>query len=232
MIVCLDKARPFSEVPDGRSIIGKLTHIRIRTSNMKNKRNINILVFSEREIAVPVSIFTRDASTTLERHDWTRSASLITENSYAPLQRWWPRSIFRRSQKIGDIAEEICLEYPNFTLKLSVEYAFTSNLKKLFDDIDEGGGEGKADNNSVKNASLDIEKKDSDARQNETMNENKKIEYEILGAVDDGQSNTAKEKNNSKITFNIKNIIIGSIGFAAMVAGIIYFVAKTSKNKN
>jgi hypothetical protein len=136
MIVCLDKARPYQEVPDGRAIIGYLTHVKIKTSNVRNQRNSNPSIYSERDIAVPVYIVNKDVTVLDREEDWTNTSSPITEIKCAAFPRWWPKSIFKGSQKIGDIAEEITLEYQNYVVKLDVTYAFATDLKMiLFNDI-------------------------------------------------------------------------------------------------
>jgi hypothetical protein len=138
IIVCLDKARPFSELKDGRVMLGNLTHFNIKTSNMKNKfSKTKSQYYTEREIAVPVCMCNRDFQCTSAMFDWTEHYSPITEIKNETLQKWWPRSIFKGTQKIGDMAEEIMIEHQKFIVKFQVTYAFTTELKKLFSNIED-----------------------------------------------------------------------------------------------
>jgi hypothetical protein len=137
IIVCLDKARPYSEIEGGRVMLGDLTHFNIRTSSIKSKfSQTKNQSYTEREIAVPVFMCNRDSPVKGVLTDWTKLYSPITEIQCMPLQRWWPRSIFKGSQKIGDIAEEIVIEHSKYTIEFQVTYAYTSDLKELFSDID------------------------------------------------------------------------------------------------
>jgi hypothetical protein len=137
IIVDLSKARPFSEVPNGREILGKLTKIKIKCApnDSKNLKN-NSTLFSERDLAVPVCITNKDVTAVDRSEDWTNISSPITEIGCCPVVRWWPRAIFRGSQKIGDIAEEIRLDCQTYTVRLETFYAFTQDIKEaLFSDI-------------------------------------------------------------------------------------------------
>jgi hypothetical protein len=136
IIVCLDKARPFSEIYDGRTMLGNLTHFNIKTSNMKSRfARIKEQSYTEREIAVPVYMCNRDILEKSTLNDWTELYSPITEIKNEPLQKWWPRSVFKGTQKIGDIAEEIIIEHQKFIIEFQVTYAFTTELKGLFNGV-------------------------------------------------------------------------------------------------
>jgi hypothetical protein len=131
IIVCLDIAYRFHELKDGRKFIGNLANIKIRPYNLSNYIRGN-----EYTLAVPVFICNKNEQNRENNVDWTRSNSPITEIKYKPLQRWWPKSMFRGVSRIGE-EEEVIIEYSNFSIKLRVIYAFSSELKKLFADIEE-----------------------------------------------------------------------------------------------
>jgi hypothetical protein len=227
IIVCLDKARPFSQVPNGRELIGNLTHIKIRTSNIKKQfTQTESQVYNERDIAVPVFIYHKDSESSVDS-DWTRTSSPITEIKCGCIQRWWPRSIFKGSQKIGDIAEEIVFEYPKFTMRLHVAYAFTSDLKELFSDINDD--KAKLDMDEYQRIIVPIV--------NELISDNKKyipnkpeLKEPIPGDPIDNTSTpklpvVMKNKNNSKVKYVVGSIIIGAVA-AGLFFGIRWLKSK------
>jgi hypothetical protein len=130
IVVCLDKARPFSEIPDGRSLIANFTKFKIKLQNGKVLGTL-----SENDIAVPVFMCNRDGIKRERDVDWTKDFSPIVEIDCEPLQRWWPRSMFRGIQKIGE-EEIVTVEgYNKFTIQFVVTYAYTHDLKQMFQDI-------------------------------------------------------------------------------------------------
>jgi hypothetical protein len=129
--VCLDKAYKFRDLKYGREFIGNLTSVRIRAQRLGNRDVLS----NEHTLAVPVFICNKNEQSRNINVDWTRSNSPITEMKYKPLQRWWPKSMFRGVSKIGE-EEEVILEYSNFSIKLRVIYAFSSETKEIFGDIE------------------------------------------------------------------------------------------------
>jgi hypothetical protein len=134
MLVCLDKARPISSLEDGRNLIGSLTQLKITSQNMRNRSQTTQTLYSEKDMVVPVFICNPEMEKDISV-DWTRANSPITEIQCKTVQRWWPKSIFKCLQKIGDITEEIKIETNKFIVYFNVSYAFTAEQKTLFDDI-------------------------------------------------------------------------------------------------
>jgi hypothetical protein len=130
IIVCLDKAYKFSDLKNGRVLIGNLTRYKITSQ----KKNIGIP--NENDLAVPVFICNRNAKIRDKRIDWAQTASPIVEIDCDPIQRWWPKAMFRCSQKIGE-QEEIFIKHKDYYIKLYVIYAFSKELKDLFKGIED-----------------------------------------------------------------------------------------------
>jgi hypothetical protein len=140
MIVALHKARPISALENGRELIGRLTQLKITTSNVKNSKNFSDKsIYTEKDQVVPVFLCNPFDKARDVFVDWTRSHSPITEIKCATVQRWWPKAIFQCSQKLGDIAEEIVVTTSKFVLHSKVEYAYSFQQKDLFDDIPDYG---------------------------------------------------------------------------------------------
>jgi hypothetical protein len=137
MIVCCGKARPISSLKHGRELIGKLTQTKIKSSNMRKNNQTSKNLYSERDIVVPAFICNPDTKEeNMDRSvDWTFSNSPITEIKCAPFERWWPRSIFKCSQKIPYIAEEVTVETDLYIVHFEVSYVYTKEHYALFDDL-------------------------------------------------------------------------------------------------
>jgi hypothetical protein len=235
IIVCLDKARPFSEVKGGREIIGLLANTKIKTSNVRLKHSSEQRVYSENEIAVPVAIF--NPGTKAIEDDWTKTFCPITQREYRPMQRWWPKSIFKGSQKIGDIAEEIVIEYPRYIIKLHVNYAFTAISKEMFADIDaeekvaekkeEAEKEkisfslvkGEGEESNIKNVELDADKISFDYKLTDSIPEK---EYDRL---------LVQEKPRQAKSGIVKYVVGGLIA-AALVTGLVFGIKYMVTNKS
>jgi hypothetical protein len=137
ILVYLDATVRFDDIPDGRECVGKLSHMKIIT-NVKGRKTFNqdapSYIYSERDYAVPVIITNKGADKRNPDCDWSNSASPITELAYSPIQRWWPKSIFKGGVKLNGEPEEIVIIYDeNFRIRLSVSYAYTAGMKELFD---------------------------------------------------------------------------------------------------
>jgi hypothetical protein len=144
MIVCLGKERPINSLKEGRELIGDLTKIKIVSSNIKNKNQTSKNLYSERDIVVPAFICNPFSAGYDKAADWTRTNSPIVQIKCAPYQRWWPKSIFKCSQRLGDIAEKIIVETNTYILHLIVSYAYTQEQTALFDDIPDYANDGEA----------------------------------------------------------------------------------------
>jgi hypothetical protein len=140
MLVCLNKARPFSQLEDGEEIIQWLSNVRIKKSGIKNKKNFIALDFSKEELAVPVCILNADCiadNNTIfnMKDDWTNVSSPIIERQCQPLPKWFPKCIFDEGM-IGNIAEEILFDLKSYTIKLKVKYIFQKeSIEELFGNI-------------------------------------------------------------------------------------------------
>lgn len=239
IIVCLDKARPFSEIENGREIIGILANTRIKTSNIRSKHSSEQRVYQENEIAVPVAIF--NTGTKAIEDDWTRTFCPITERDYSPMQRWWPKSIFKGSQKIGDIAEEIVIEYPRYTIKLHVSYAFTAISKELFTDIDaeekkiETEKEEEKENirfNLVRGEGEEGDVADIKLVTEKVGSENKKPEGGISAEDYNKWVDAIVKKQKQRGKEKIVKFIVGGLLATALVTGLVFGIKYIVANKS
>jgi hypothetical protein len=134
MLVNLEKARILSEIPepDGKYILSNLsTHIDFKSSS---KPSIRFDVHNF--ILVPAIIINYGADIKDISQDWTQVMSPISEINYQPIQKWWPKDIFRGFEKLED-KEELTITYDNqFVIKLEVHYAFTAEEKAYFTRIE------------------------------------------------------------------------------------------------
>jgi hypothetical protein len=247
MIVCLNKARPFSQVPNGRAIIGGLTQVKIKTSNVKNQRNSNTNLYSEKDIAVPVYISNKDITAIDRSDDWTNKSSPVSEIKYAPIARWWPRSLFRGSQKIGDIAEEIHITFPKFSAKLDVNYAFTSDLKqRLFEDI-ENVNVPCEENIDVENPEEDedpvmtyivdpeddFDKEEDFPQPPPPANFEEKCSSPVIREVDKiTRNDELKKKEKGRVSALPLKVALGIFGFAALSFGVYFCVKWFNRSKH
>jgi hypothetical protein len=131
ILVCLDKAYRFSDLKDGITFIGNLTNVNISSPQMKS-----LGIPLEHHLAVPVFICNRREWSRSEDVDWTKTSSPITELNYSPLQKWWPKAMFRGFSRIG-VEEDVVIEYSNFSIKLRVTYAFSKETKLMFEGIED-----------------------------------------------------------------------------------------------
>jgi hypothetical protein len=226
IVVCLGKSRPFSEIKNGRILIGNLTKINIKTNKVKNKlfTQPEKRMYHESEMAVPVCIYNRDVRVKDVESDWTKIHSPITEIKCEPIQAWWPQSIFNGSQKIGDIAEEIVVEYSGFIMRLQVTYAYTEELKRLFCDIDEpASGEENRDVTEYKVENGEPE----DKTESEILKETNFIvdktppQAPIKEDVDEKSLAVIPKKSGGKIKY-----IIGGVAIISLLAAGIFFGVK------
>jgi hypothetical protein len=236
IIVCFCKARPFSNVENGREIIGALSNTKIKTTNTRFKHSSDTRLYSENELAVPVAIFNLNCPKVID-NDWTREMSPITEIGCKPVERWWPRSIFRGSQKIGDITEEVIIEYPKYILKLQVSYAFTGVAKELFSDI--WGNE--RDEAAKKKDELRYSVYGNGGDEN--GNDFKEVRLEVVSDyLPTSSQSTAAQKEEEKSLQVVPEVkakgkawkyVVGGLATVALVTGIIfgvkYFVANKSQ---
>jgi hypothetical protein len=141
IIICLVEERPFSQIPDGRRMIADLTKITVSSNLSKISHTFSDetpVVYSENTPAVPVIITNRKADKGKKDNDWTYDVSPITELNYAPIQKWWPKCIFRGTVRLDGAPEEIILDYNGrCIIKLAVSYAYTGTEKAYFSDIHE-----------------------------------------------------------------------------------------------
>lgn len=230
IIVCLDKARPYSSLKDnGRTIIGRdLTKVKIKLKNGKVLK-----VPSENDKAVPVFICNwHEDEPLVPSMDWTVSASPITEIKYAPLPKWWPKAMFSGVQRIGE-NEEVILEYDKFVIKLRVWYAFTHEEKELFKNIPPSINEALP---TPLSQPLMRQKKFTDAELQSFKDFRNEAEAAKLYLLPGEEKNNSESRCVQKIqtkpstsNFNLK-LVVGSVVFVLLSIGI-YFGFKTFINK-